>query len=342
MLTVKTRVMVWGRAAGRCSLPECRRDLVMDASETDDPSFVGEICHIVAESVDGPRGDSPLTNEERNKYNNLILMCCVHHKLIDDQPNTYSVDRLQEMKTSHVQFVKASLDVSAKDHQKAEELVAGYIDIWSERCGLGEWNAWTSWLLSPQPSMGAERFDALKELPEWLLSRIWPRDHFPELMKALTNFRSVLNDFLNVFQKHSEPLSNEGSIYQYVTKKFYKIDDWDEARYNRLLRQFECHVSFVFDYAYELTRAANYVCDAIRAELLPNFRLEEGALLVTRGMDMSLRYTTLRTEYQVSDFPDLYKGEEDFNRRRLTRDVCDVDDQDAAYLEAMYEARRFP
>jgi hypothetical protein len=314
----------------------------MDASETDDPSFVGEICHIVAESEDGSRGDSPLTKDERNKYDNLILMCCVHHKLIDDQPNTYSVERLQEMKKSHEPFVRASIDVSAKDRQKAEELVAGYIDIWSERCGLGEWNAWTSWLLSPEPSLEAERFDALKALPEWLLSRIWPNDYFPKLKEALINFRSVLNDFLNVFKKHAEPWRDKGSIYQYTTKKFYQIDEWDEARYNRLLRQFESHVSFVFDYTYELTRAANYVCDAIRAELLPNFRLEEGALLVTRGMDMSLRYTTLRTEYQASDFPYLYKGEEDFNRRRLTRDVCDVDDQGAAYRETMYEARRFP
>lgn len=342
MLTVKTRIMIWGRAAGRCSLPECRRDLVMDASETDDPSLVGEICHIVAESKDGPRGDSPLSENERNRYKNLVLMCCIHHKLIDDQPNTYSVDRLLEIKISHEQFVKTSFGTDAENHQKEYELVADYIDIWSSRCGLEEWNAWTSWLLSPQPSIDASRFDLLKMLPEWLLSRIWPRDRFPQIEKAVVNFRYVLNDFLNIFQRHAEPLSDETSIYKYITKKFYKIDEWDEARYFKLAYQYECHVSFIFDYIYELTRAANHVCDAVRAELLHSFRLEQGALLVTRGMDMSLQYHTYRPEYRSSDFPDPYRGRVDFNRRRLTRDVADGDDKEASFFEETNKSQRFP
>jgi hypothetical protein len=342
VLTVKTRVMIWGRAAARCSLPECRRDLVMDATETDDPSLVGEICHIVAESEDGPRGDSPLTKDERNRYDNLILMCSVHHKLIDDQPNTYSVNRLHELKSSHEQFVKASLGAGEKDRQKAEEVVAGYVDIWSERCGLEQWNAWTSSLLTSQPSIHPDRFDTLKSLPEWLLSRIWPKGLFPDLAKAMANFRQVLNDLLNVFEKRSEKLMDEGLIYLHITKKFYKIDEWNEDLYFKLGREYDCHVCLISDYVYELTRAANYVCGAVREELLPSFRLEQGALLVTRDMDMNLQYHTYRPEYRGADFPDLYQGRIDFNRRRLTRDVYDGDDKEAEFLEDLNKARRFP
>jgi hypothetical protein len=85
---MKTQKMLWGRAANRCSFPGCRRELVIDATETDDEALVGDACHIVGDSADGPRGNSSLTDEERDKYANLLLLCKVHHKEIDDQQNT--------------------------------------------------------------------------------------------------------------------------------------------------------------------------------------------------------------------------------------------------------------
>src|SRR5438270_6324391 len=93
-LSIKTNRMLWGRAASRCSLPDCRRELVVDPIDTDDPSLVGEAAHIVAEQPDGPRGRSDLPLEQRNKYANLILLCNVHHKQVDDQVNYFTVERL--------------------------------------------------------------------------------------------------------------------------------------------------------------------------------------------------------------------------------------------------------
>ena len=48
-----------------------------------EPSLVGEIAHMVAESQDGPRGVSPLTIAQRNSYPNLLLLCLEDHKLVD-------------------------------------------------------------------------------------------------------------------------------------------------------------------------------------------------------------------------------------------------------------------
>ncbi|WP_063002578.1 hypothetical protein [Nocardia mikamii] len=42
---------------------------------------LGEIAHIVADSPNGPRGDSPLTAAARNDYQNLILLCNQHHRV---------------------------------------------------------------------------------------------------------------------------------------------------------------------------------------------------------------------------------------------------------------------
>jgi hypothetical protein len=88
----------------------CRRELVMDATETDDESLVGEAAHIVAESAAGPRGASPLTPEQRDKYANLILLCNVDHKVVDDQFNEYTVERLSTLKQQHEAWVGASSD----------------------------------------------------------------------------------------------------------------------------------------------------------------------------------------------------------------------------------------
>lgn len=84
--------MLWGRSGNRCAI--CQKELVIDATETDDDSIIGDECHIVARSTDGPRGASPL--KERNKYNNLILLCKIHHKQIDDQENEFPVERLHQ------------------------------------------------------------------------------------------------------------------------------------------------------------------------------------------------------------------------------------------------------
>jgi len=89
-ISQKTRQMLWGRAAGRCAFPDCRKLLFMNASETDDESLIGEECHIIARKSSGPRGKSLLTAKERDDYNNLILICRVHHKQVDDQRNTYT------------------------------------------------------------------------------------------------------------------------------------------------------------------------------------------------------------------------------------------------------------
>lgn len=334
--------MLWGRAAGRCSFPGCHLDLVLDATETDDPSLVGEFCHIVAESDNGPRGRSPLTPLQRNSYGNLIVLCSVHHKQIDDQENTYTVEHLQTIKQEHEAFVKSSLDNNLTKHQHSEEIVAGYIDEWVDRCGIDDWNVWTSWLLSGNPSVIAHRFDSLKGVSVWLLSRIWPRGEFPELRSALENFRQVLGGFVMTFERHSRRRGNGEPTDRYQLEKFYKISEYNVELYSKLSREYEAYIALIDDYVYEMTRAANLVCDAVRAELLPNFRLDQGALLATRGEDINLKIYTYRAEYKAADFPQLYQGERDFNRRRLERDVHEGTEVEAAYLEKLANERRPP
>lgn len=120
----KTRKVLWGRSGNRCAI--CRRLLVMNATDSDTESVIGDECHIVAHEPDGPRGDSSLTAEERDNYPNLILLCKVHHKLVDDQPNTYPVERLEEIKRRHEIWVRETLKVEGKTSQSSSKPFVAY------------------------------------------------------------------------------------------------------------------------------------------------------------------------------------------------------------------------
>ncbi|RZK01769.1 MAG: hypothetical protein EOO43_23880, partial [Flavobacterium sp.] len=286
-------------------MPTCRRELVEDESETDDAAIVGDEAHIVAREVDGPRGQSTLTADERDKYNNLVLMCKIHHKVIDDQENTYTVEKLHEIKQKHLDWIAVNLSLDIQK-QRDEEIYASYVDRWLELADLENWKAWSSWILSGgQPVILREMYNNLRELNQFLLSRVWPKRYL-ELEKSFKNFRAVLNDFINVFDKYKKAENNDLDC-DFTTEKFYKrLEDWDEVAYREISNKFDYHVDLVQDLMLELTRAANGLSDSIRRDLSPSFRLTEGVLLVEIGPDYSLTYTTKRLE-SLEEFPS-YNG----------------------------------
>lgn len=62
---------------------------------------MGEISHIKASQPGGPRHDQSQTDEQRNGFDNLLLLCPTHHKVVDDDPESYTVERLVKMKMQH-------------------------------------------------------------------------------------------------------------------------------------------------------------------------------------------------------------------------------------------------
>lgn len=89
--------LLWG--GGRvCAFPDCHNRLVQPATAEDDAQAVGIICHIVASSDDGPRGDRNFSEKQRDDVANLILLCPTCHAIVDKQPNTYTADDLRGWK----------------------------------------------------------------------------------------------------------------------------------------------------------------------------------------------------------------------------------------------------
>jgi len=59
------------------------------------------MAHIVAFREDGPRGSNGRRPVDINNADNLMLLCPVHHKLIDDHPRDYTRATLESYKTAH-------------------------------------------------------------------------------------------------------------------------------------------------------------------------------------------------------------------------------------------------
>lgn len=311
--------MLWGRSANRCAMAECRRVLVEDETETDDPSIIGDEAHIVAREDDGPRGISDLSPEQRDKFDNLVLMCKIHHKIIDDQPNEFTVERLQQIKQDHLDWIDSNLTPD-KDKQHDEEVCATYVDKVTDLADFDNWKNWTSDIFgNGQPQITVDRYEKLVALNEFLFSRTWSK-RYDNLDKAFINFRFVLNDFLSVFSKYREKIGTDDYPIYNTEKIYQRLSTRDEVAHQKLSEKFYFHVDLVQDLGFELTRSANYLCDQIRKYLSSSFRVEEGVLLIITGPNMNLQWSTVRLEFETVDFAKVkYPGLKIFMETRHER-----------------------
>lgn len=78
-----------------CAYPQCEEKLC-------DPSWSqvnADICHIAGARPTSPRYDETMTEAMRHGYENLILLCPNHHRLIDRlEPHGHSTPQLQQIK----------------------------------------------------------------------------------------------------------------------------------------------------------------------------------------------------------------------------------------------------
>ncbi len=103
----KYRKILWARSGNRCAI--CQHALVVDETDADSASVVGDECHIVSGAKGGPRHDPAYPDCDIDTLPNLILLCRVHHKMVDDQAETYTADVLRTIKASHEKWVEEKL-----------------------------------------------------------------------------------------------------------------------------------------------------------------------------------------------------------------------------------------
>lgn len=81
-------------SGNRCAFPDCTTRLTGEGGS----DFVGEVCHIEADSEGGPRYNPAQTEDERQSFKNLVVMCSTHHTVIDKDAAKYTVAMLHGYK----------------------------------------------------------------------------------------------------------------------------------------------------------------------------------------------------------------------------------------------------
>ncbi|MDP3510203.1 MAG: SAVED domain-containing protein [Candidatus Melainabacteria bacterium] len=118
------QLRLWVKSGGLCQFRGCNDDLYTEKL-TLKPDKLANIAHIVAASPDGPRGDDPMPVNQRNDFDNLMLVCLDHHSHMDKKFQTdYSTEDLRQWKKEHEDRVRWLLTTTPNPKTKVVRLRA--------------------------------------------------------------------------------------------------------------------------------------------------------------------------------------------------------------------------
>ena len=304
MVELATRVAIWGRAGGRCSNPTCRRALVHRPDEAADPSLIGEVCHIKAKSVGGPRYDENYPEEFREAYDNLLLMCRIDHKIIDDQPDIYTVDALRKLKNDHEAWVDSQLSSEEKSDRTIREKYSVLLAALERQLCFKYADRWLSFMGNDEYPRIEQKFSAvLFDFPTWAVRQFWP-NKIPKVEASILNLVQAIDDYTHFFVQYSSPDEFKGF---HVIPKFYKFGQWDEERYERATTKWKLVIAEARAKALEIARALNLLAKVIREYVVTDYRTEEGWFIVPGELAAGLsavavpRYSSEREAELLSD-----------------------------------------
>ena len=110
------KLKLWVLSGGRCEFPGCNDYVWRDGLTFQEDNF-SHMAHIVADSPDGPRGDNELSIEMAKDFDNLMLVCSKHSKLIDGRNKAnYTIEDLQQYKKSHEDRIRRQTELQP-DHK---------------------------------------------------------------------------------------------------------------------------------------------------------------------------------------------------------------------------------
>ena len=202
---LKDLKLLWGSSAARCAFPQCRCELVAEATPKDPAAVVGEIAHIhglnpgTSKKTRSARFDPSLADAERNLYANLVLLCPTHHTLVDEQGSTYTADNIRTWKEDLEQWVRDRL---------REELPS---------VGFAELEVVTKGLLAKAPSSFSGDFDLLGPTEKMARNSLQSDSVKFELTLGLSKAREVelfVDDIAKVILEFPENLK-QGFVIEY-------------------------------------------------------------------------------------------------------------------------------
>ena len=291
--------LLWGRAAARCSFPNCGIKLTQDNKLASDSFPLGQQAHIVGPKKTSPRGNSNLTKRERDSYYNLILLCPNHHTLIDKNPDDYTIEKLHYFKGQHEYWVEHKFSESKDSLQTAQSVIyADLIDATVEACQLDSWNKWASRAVSTNMNWDEAAHNRLFKFYNKIIGAIWPKT-LPELECALKKLTYEIYEAIETFAEHCNSSTTKDGHEILVEERFYKSRGWieDDNEYHQLFEEYDAWQRKCKDHVIEATKAVNWLADVIRRDINPLFFATKGKFFVIMGPYDGLQFRSYFFEY---------------------------------------------
>lgn len=101
----KVKRKLLASSGGFCGNPRCHRNL-FDFFETGEITNIEELAHIIGQKEGGPRGVDELPLNQRDEFENIILLCPTCHTTIDKNPKLYPKEIIKIWKKEHEESIK--------------------------------------------------------------------------------------------------------------------------------------------------------------------------------------------------------------------------------------------
>ena len=266
--------LLWGKAASRCSMPDCRRPLVEPAENLPSTVIVGQMAHIIGEknTAKSPRGLSSLPLKERNRYPNLILLCANHHTLIDKDVANWPTEKLHIIKREHELWVEERLGEVVDEEL---QIYHDFIDRVTIALDLERWEWCCDRLF--REIMHVDFPYGVYQLDFEFFRAILP-GKIPQFEDALRNLISRSRTYLDHYMSDAEHPPGDSRI---MNRKRYKdVPEGDRVKKNRLLKEYRLWERNCTMLLFNLVRALNEFSVVVRNHLRPNFFIRQGQFCV--------------------------------------------------------------
>src|SRR5918996_3137764 len=85
--------LLYGLSGNLCAFPKCMTKMIQQNNV-----ITSAIAHIEGKKKGSARYNPSMTEEQRDDTTNLILLCPTHHVLVDQDPITYTIEYLKQIK----------------------------------------------------------------------------------------------------------------------------------------------------------------------------------------------------------------------------------------------------
>ncbi|MCU4668593.1 hypothetical protein [Bacillus paralicheniformis] len=222
-------------SGNQCAYPNCVEMII-----NEEGTLLGDICHIEAANPKGARFNQNQTNEQRRSFDNLMLMCKKHHKIIDDKEEKYTVKELKKMKEDHEKkFADAVAKLESSIEDITEKQPITHCKTLNRMCDVLKWGTNSDEELEEMVNLINREADKLKKLvpaTRKLFSIMIKRSQKNSFSIAEVQKAAALSD--KEFKEHYDILVDYHLIdecekiddYRYIST-LSNLDDWEMWSY---------------------------------------------------------------------------------------------------------------